>query len=98
MEENFVNSIDNSSSVTTSDDPMLQFVRMVFVVVIGGLVIKYIKKFVNWLKEGQRLRREEKERKQKQVEDERVEQRAQELVDAMMAKQVTESEKDSKEN
>ena len=104
MEENVVNNdinnIENSNLTTNSDDNMFtMLVRMVFVVILGGLIVKLFRKAVNWFKEGQRLRREEKDRKAQEKVNELIEKEAekkvQEKLDALLERQVKESEKDS---
>lgn len=100
-ENNVVNSVnDGGYSVTTSSDDSMftSLVKLLFVVVIGGLVVKCFKKFVNWVKDGQRLRREEKLRKEADKINELAEKKAQEKLDSLLAKEVKESEKTSEEN
>ena len=90
MEENFVNN-STTDVVTTSDSSDSMFtmlIKTVFVVVLGGLLVKLFRKAVNWFKEGQRLRREEAERKNKAAFDDLVEKKTQEKLDAILAEQV----------
>ncbi len=101
MEENVSNvamdNVENTGVVTTSsDDNMVtMLLKLVFVVLIGGLVTKLVKRFINWVREGQRLRKEEKDRKDQKAFDELVDKKAQEKLDELLAKQV---ESESKEN
>lgn len=99
MEENIVNNVENNgySMSDNSDDSMfMSLLKLVFVVLIGGLVVKLIKKAKNWFKEGQRLRQEEKQRKEQAKFDAAVEEKAKEMLDTYLASKVEESEKDSK--
>ena len=98
MDENNVtnNSVDNGYLSDSSDSMFTSLIKLVFVVLIGGLVVKYFRKFVNWVKEGKRLREEDKKRKEDALIDALAEKKALEKVDAIMAQQVKEeSEKDS---
>lgn len=99
MEENVnATNVENLSVSSSSDDNMItMLIKLVFVVLIGGVVTKLIKKFVNYIKEGKRLRDEEKQRKNQKEFDELVEKKAQEKLDALLAKQVEEAKSEEKE-
>lgn len=90
MEENVnATNVENLSVSSSPDDNMItMLIKLVFVVLIGGVVTKLIKKFVNYIKEGNRLRDEEKQRKNQKEFDELVEKKAQEKLDTLLAKQV----------
>lgn len=94
MNENVMSNVENVSvSTNTSDDDMFTMLfKMVFIVLIGGLIVKLFKKAVNWFKEGKRLRREEKQRKESEELEKLVEKRAQEKLDELLANEVKESE------
>lgn len=95
---NVVDNIVNNSYVTPNgnDDSMfVMLFKTVVVVLIGGLIVKLFRRFVNWVKEGQRLRKAEKERKESAKFDEAVNKKSKELLDEYLASQVKESEKDS---
>lgn len=98
MEENVaMNNVENTGVVTTSsDDNMVtMLIKLVFVVLIGGLVTKLIKRFINWIREGQRLRKEEKDRKDQKTFDELVDKKAQEKLDELLAQQVEAKKEES---
>lgn len=97
MDENLVtNNVENENSVvnnTSSEDSMFMMLfKMIVIVLIGGAIVKLFRRFVNWVKEGQRLRKEEKKRKQ----DELVEKKAQEKLDAWLAQEVEAKEESEK--
>lgn len=93
MEENVANDVENTGVVTTSDDSMFMMLfKTVVVVLIGGLITKLIKRFINYIREGQRLRREEKSRKDAEEFEKLVDKKAQEKLDELLAKQVTKEE------
>lgn len=99
MEENVaMNNVENASVSTSSsnDDMFTMLFKMVFVVLIGGLIVKLFKRVVNWFKENKRLRQEEKDRKDKEKFDELVEKKAQEKLDEILAKQVESKEEPEK--
>lgn len=100
MDENNVtnNSVDNGYLSDSSDSMLISLMKLVFVVLIGGLVVKYFRKFVNWVKEGKRLREEDKERKAEALIEVLAEKKAQEKVDAIMAQQVKEKEESEKDS
>lgn len=91
MEENVNATVENMSVSTANssdDNTITMLIKLVFVVLIGGIVTKLIKKFVNYIKEGNRLRDEEKQRKSKKEFDELVEKKAQEKLDQLLAEDV----------
>lgn len=93
MEDNLVTNVENTGVTTTSDDSMFaMLIKLVFVVLIGGLIVKSFRRFVDWIKDGQRLRREEKERKEQAKFDEMVEKKAQEKLDALLAEEIRSKE------
>lgn len=96
MEENNVTNVENTGYVvpsTNSDDSMfVMLVKTLVVVLLGGLITKLIKKFVNYIKEGQRLRREEKQRKETEEFEKMVEKKAQEKLDALLAEEIKSKE------
>lgn len=100
MEENVnATNVENLSVSSSSDDNMItMLIKLVFVVLIGGVVTKLIKKFVNYIKEGKRLRDEEKQRKNQKEFDELVEKKAQEKLDQLLAKDVESKEEKTEEN
>lgn len=99
MDENIANTVDDVNVSTSSDDnSMMSFVKLIVVVLIGGLIVKLFKKAVNWFKEGQRLRREEKDRKNQKEFEELVEKKAQEKLDSLLAKEVGESKEKASED
>lgn len=100
MEENVnATNVENLSVSSSPDDNMItMLIKLVFVVLIGGVVTKLIKKFVNYIKEGKRLRDEEKQRKNQKEFDELVEKKAQEKLDTLLAKQVESKEEKTEEN
>lgn len=98
MEENVnATNVENLSVSSSPDDNMItMLIKLVFVVLIGGVITKLIKKFVNYIKEGNRLRQEEKDRKNQKEFDELVEKKAQEKLDELLAKDI-ETKEESKE-
>lgn len=100
MEENVnATNVENLSVSSSPDDNMItMLIKLVFVVLIGGVVTKLIKKFVNYIKEGKRLRDEEKQRKNQKEFDELVEKKAQEKLDQLLAKDVESKEEKTEEN
>lgn len=100
MEENVnATNVENLSVSSSPDDNMItMLIKLVFVVFIGGVVTKLIKKFVNYIKEGNRLRDEEKQRKNQKEFDELVEKKAQEKLDELLAQQVESNKEKTEEN
>ena len=99
---NVVDNVVNNNSYTpnNSDDSMFVMLgKTILIVVIGGMIVKLFRRFVNWVKEGQRLRKEEKERKESAKFDEAVNAKSKQLLDDYLASQVKQSEeKTSEEN
>lgn len=94
MEENFANNIvdqvSNQDVVNSSDDSMmLALMKLVFVVIIGGLFVKMFNKISKWFKENKRLRELEHQRKEDAAIEARAEKIAQQKIDELLAKEVT---------
>lgn len=97
MEENFANNVvdqcvSNTDVVNSDDSMMLALMKLIFVVLIGGLFVKIFNKISKWFKENKRLRELENQRKADAAIEARAEKLAQQKIDELLAKQV-ESEK-----
>ena len=101
MEENTNNVVENTGyDVTTnSNDSMaVMLVRTIVIVLIGGLIVKLVKRVVNWFKESKRLRKAEAERKREEELEKLAEKRAQQKLDELLADSVKEKESEMKES
>ena len=99
MEENTNNVVENTGyDVTTnSNDSMaVMLVRTIVIVLIGGLIVKLVKRVVNWFKESKRLRKAEAERKREEELEKLAEKRAQQKLDELLADSVKEKESEMK--
>lgn len=93
MEENFANDIVNKVSdtdVNSSDDSMaIALMKLIFVVIIGGLFVSLFNRVTGWFKENKRLRDAERQRKADAELEARAEKLAMKKVDELLAKEVT---------
>ena len=95
MEENNVVNVAENVSTSSSDDGLfLTIFKFLFMVLIGGMIVKAFKKAKNYFSENKRLREKERQEKEQAEFDRRVEEKAQEKLDAMLAAEVK-SEEDS---
>ena len=98
MEENTAmeNVNDNGGSLSTSSDSLfLVIAKTVLMMLIGGLIVKGVKRLCGYFRENKRLREAEKQKKEQERFDKLVDQRAAEMFSDYLAKQAEESEKAS---
>ena len=97
MEENTAehNVTDCSSLSTSSDSLFLVIAKTVLMMLIGGFIVKGVKRLCGYFRENKRLREQEKQKKEQEWFDKLVDQRAAEMFSDYLTKVEEESKKES---